>query len=270
MDKLFGNVEVRAIIKRYALDKYQDMGREPLSLRQVIEIIRRDYPEAVTELTAALLKPLQRDTWDAESRLQAKHDQMVRDGIIFESTLASGIPSASERFRFDNFMPEDNKTLLKARVAVEGWVEGMGSPLLTLVGPTGTGKTHLLLAAVNALAERKDAFLYRTEANLVGELHTGIKDGTVENMIWELKEVPWLVLDDMGATALSPWDEGTRERIIDARWQTAGTWRGASRTLISTNLKRTALPHRIASRIGDTQWGTPLIQIAAVDHRRRK
>lgn len=107
--------------------------------------------------------------------------------------------------------------------------------VLYLSGANGRGKSYLLEAAVNELAEAAidygfdRAFLGRfiTEADLVVELQSRLKPaargeadrGTPDDLINELASFGFLAIDDVGIMPLGEWVQGLIYRLIDRRLQ---------------------------------------------------
>ena len=173
---------------------------------------------------------------------------------------ACGLPR-SELAWFGSFaLRADLPRLREARDAVVQWVRGK-VPLVTLSGPPGCGKTHLLTAAVRHLVHRAQLVTYMDERRLIDESRRAIRDQRVSEFKHELSEMPRLVLDDLGASSASDYDRAVLDEIIDARW------RARKYTLVATNLTSSGLPARLASRLGDTKWGVQ-VSIAAPDGRR--
>ncbi|MBR7554248.1 primosomal protein DnaI [Allobacillus sp. GCM10007491] len=84
---------------------------------------------------------------------------------------------------------------------------------LYLYGQFGVGKTYMLAALANHLAEEKidTYFIYMPE--LVREMKSSISDSTISEKIERFKNATVLVLDDIGAEFLSPW---FRDEILGA------------------------------------------------------
>lgn len=76
---------------------------------------------------------------------------------------------------------------------------------LYLHGQFGVGKTHILAALVNTLAERgvKSSMVHYPE--LLVDLKSRIRTNTVDQRVNEFKQAPILVLDDIGAESNSEW-----------------------------------------------------------------
>lgn len=84
---------------------------------------------------------------------------------------------------------------------------------LYLYGPLGVGKSYLLGAACNELAKRNIASLMVYSPDFFREMKEAIGDQTVHEKLQALKEVPVLILDDLGAENLSPW---ARDEVLGA------------------------------------------------------
>ena len=147
----------------------------------------------------------------------------------------------------------------RAEEATRAWLLG-GPAVLTLVGPPGTGKTHLAEGAAAALVEKGKRVAYFTEPQLIEFLHRGIRDKTVGLRMDAVSMAEWLVLDDLGMPGWSDWDRGKIDELINRRGI------DGLKTLITTNLLARDLPPRIASRISDRERAV-VVSIDAADYR---
>lgn len=77
---------------------------------------------------------------------------------------------------------------------------------LYLHGPFGVGKSHIMGAILNALAERKgvESMMVYTP-DFFRELKGSIQDQSIDDKLDYIKTVPVLVLDDIGAETMTPW-----------------------------------------------------------------
>lgn len=77
---------------------------------------------------------------------------------------------------------------------------------LYIYGPFGVGKTYIMGAILNTLAERKgvESMMVYTP-DFFRELKGSIEDQTLNQKLDYIKSVPILVLDDIGAETMSPW-----------------------------------------------------------------
>lgn len=80
-----------------------------------------------------------------------------------------------------------------------------------LYGPLGVGKSYLLGAAVNKLAERNIASYMVYVPEFFREIKGAILEQKVEEKLNALKTVPVLILDDIGAETITVW---VRDEIL--------------------------------------------------------
>jgi primosomal protein DnaI len=82
---------------------------------------------------------------------------------------------------------------------------------LYLYGKFGVGKSYLLGAIANELAKNKISSMIVYVPELFRELKNSIGDSTLNDKIEALKNEPILMMDDIGAEAVSSW---TRDEIL--------------------------------------------------------
>ena len=159
-----------------------------------------------------------------------------------------------------------DRSVRDALQATREWVVGEGAGILTLSGGVGLGKTHLLKAAYRELCilENPEDARWFSDGKLLDEIHKGFRTGTYETLMGYLGHLPWLLVDDLGVTALSDTTRGAMERIIDQRWQGAIIGR---RTLVTTNLAADRFSDRIESRLLDRERARS-VHLTGRDHRR--
>lgn len=135
--------------------------------------------------------------------------------------------------------------------AVE-WSRGAGKPWLFLHGGTGVGKSHLATAAASQ-ALQSVPVLYRVVADLLAELRTAIAKErrdqvealNSEDLVREYRDVPVLVLDDLGAHNQTDYAQDTIMRILGHRYVERMP------TLITTNADPDSLDPRLVDRLRD-------------------
>jgi len=239
-------------IRDYFIAKHQpewwrEQGYDTLSLSQLINRLLVEHRQELLAATRPMIDRLGDSAAAAESerrgykaRAAALHD------VDIIRVMQPGIPEVDKTFQAFDPRP-DHPRVMDALSYVKQWLDGSGPPVLTLGGPPGTGKTHLAIAAAHALERRGYAVLYRTEIALMGELRRRIRDSTLDAALDDLRAAPFLILDELGASAERDWGEAQRDRILNDRYEGAS----GTRTLIVTNLDRDQLTPRIASRLSD-------------------
>ena len=82
---------------------------------------------------------------------------------------------------------------------------------LYLYGKFGVGKSYLLGALANELAKKQISSMIVYVPELLREMKSAIADSTLNEKIEALKKDPILMLDDIGAEAVSSW---TRDEVL--------------------------------------------------------
>lgn len=113
-----------------------------------------------------------------------------------------------------------------------------------LFGNVGCGKSHLARAWAIMYSDLGYNVKYRIMPNLVDELRSSVKNGTVDRIIDELIYADILVIDDVGAEEdQSDWIRGRFFRIIEGRTH--------KKTLYTSNLDPSELFNKLDERIAD-------------------
>jgi DNA replication protein DnaC len=118
---------------------------------------------------------------------------------------SAGFPAAK---RFDDFQVAASSVppATVAYLASLEWLRAHEN--LCLIGPAGTGKSHLLLAAGHAAVLAGYRVKYLLAADLVETLYRGLADNTVGKIIESLLRHDALLLDELGFAPLD--DIGTQ------------------------------------------------------------
>ena len=138
----------------------------------------------------------------------------------------------------------------------EGW--------LLLQGGYGSGKTHLAAAIAHASLEAGLATFFVTVPDLLDHLRATFGPSSeiaYDDLFDRVRNVPLLVLDDLGSESPTPWATEKLYQIINHRYEYRLP------TVITTNVKLEAIEPRIRSRLVDENVTRSVI-ISAPDYRR--
>ncbi len=130
-------------------------------------------------------------------------------------------------FRFYNYGGDgaseaDQESLAKAKQAAETFAAGkqhteQSSFWLMFTGPRGSGKTHLAVAIGNEYLRRGQPVFFAFVPSLLDHLRSTFSPNSpigYDELFEQLKTVPLLILDDLGAESSTPWAEDKLYQII--------------------------------------------------------
>jgi DNA replication protein DnaC len=141
---------------------------------------------------------------------------------------ATNIPPKYENASLDNFqIPQENpiaraglgKVLMQVRSYVREF-PAADRPGLLLIGDTGTGKTHLAIAALKAIVEKGHEGLFYDFQNLLDRIRSGYDaaSGTSDKAAYRnALDSEVLLLDDLGSHRITEWVEDTVTSLITYR-----------------------------------------------------
>ena len=138
-----------------------------------------------------------------------------------------------------------------------------------MIGPPGTGKSHLAQALGQAAIQQGHRVLYREAHVLLEELTDATLDGTRKTAIAALSTVPLLIIDDLGMRKLPATAAEDLLDVIMRRYERASTILTSNRPvddwgkLLSDTAAVTALLDRLLHHAhvltcGPRSWRTKL------------
>lgn len=141
---------------------------------------------------------------------------------------SANIPANYQRASLENFLvPRDNPIaragLGKVLLDVRGFAREFPAedhPGLLLVGDTGSGKTHLAVAALKAIIEKGHEGLFYDFQNLLDRIRAGYDShsGAADREAYRAAlDAEVLLLDDLGSHRVTEWMEDTVTAIITHR-----------------------------------------------------
>ena len=95
---------------------------------------------------------------------------------------------------------------------------------LTFTGPSGCGKTHLAVAIANRCIQRSQTTFFIVVADLLDHLRSSYSpDNPVsyDELFDQVREVPLLVLDDLGTQSATPWAAEKLFQVLNHRFNAA-------------------------------------------------
>lgn len=174
------------------------------------------------------------------SNLDAFRDKTFR---TFDASVA-GVETAYERAR------------AFARAPHKRW--------LVFFGNYGCGKTHLAAAIANDLLRRNHQVIFSVVPDLLDHLRSTFAPSSevvYDQMFQEVRETPFLVLDDLGTENTTPWAREKLYQIINHRYNYRLS------TVITSNRKPEDIEPRIYSRMLDKTLHEGIIMIDSADYR---
>jgi len=151
----------------------------------------------------------------------------------------------------------------EAYTAIERMCRGEDPPILCLVGPTGSGKTHLLESLGRTYLARGYRVRYELAANYVDAFRGDHQPGLGE---W-YSRFNLTILDDLGMERITPFGMEKITWLVEDRLSNGG------KLVIATNLVKAGMEdrygHRLASRLWDRSDSGQVknITLLATDYR---
>lgn len=157
------------------------------------------------------------------------------------------------KMTFDTFdtekllLPDEQKKLERSKTIAQDYAKEPKGWLM-LMGDYGGGKTHLAAAIAHEVAERGEKVLFVTVPDLLDYLRVTFRpDSSVsfDQRFQIVRNVPLLVMDDLGTEHASPWAREKLFQILDHRYI------ANLATVITTSKQLENMDDRIRTRLMD-------------------
>jgi DNA replication protein DnaC len=180
----------------------------PVLAPDLVEGLRRLKLSAMRQLAPELLVTAKTQRWAPEELLRTLIEAEIaaRDASNARTRLkAAAFPVAKTLDEFDRSVSSIPTATLDYLTTLE-WVAAQEN--LCLVGPAGTGKSHLLVALGITAVQTGHRVRYFTAAELVETLYRGLADNSVGRVIDTLLRNDLIICDEVGFAPLD--DTGTQ------------------------------------------------------------
>ncbi len=172
------------------------------------------------------------------------------------------LPASVSHATFDNyrpFHPDQQRAQKISRAFTLGYSKKGDGRGFILSGPVGTGKTHLMAAALSWLSlERGVRAAYVEISLLYATIRRGFNEGkSGGEIIGPLSEVEVLAIDELGKGRGSPFELDTMDELIARRYNAGRT------TLFATNYSLSPEARQVAAAGGRQGYSNPRDLVAS-------
>lgn len=146
-----------------------------------------------------------------QCKKKVMHDEKQKHARLINSIF---VPKEILKASFGDIELDDQgrfKAIKMAKDFVENYQPGRKQKGIFLHGPFGTGKSYLLGAIANELAQKQVSSLIVYVPEFFREMKNAIGDHTVNDKLEAIKKANVLMLDDIGAETMSSW---ARDEIL--------------------------------------------------------
>jgi len=191
----------------------------PALAPDLVDGLRRLKLSAMRQLAPELLRTAKTQRWTPEELLRTLIEAEItaRDASNARTRLkTAAFPVIKTLDEFDRTVSTINPATLDYLASLE-WITAREN--LCLVGPAGTGKSHLLVALGVAAVQAGHRVRYFTAAELVETLYRGLADNSVGRVIDTLLRNDLLICDEVGFAPLDDTGAQLLFRFIAAAYE---------------------------------------------------
>jgi len=191
----------------------------PVLAPDLVEGLRRLKLAAMRRLAPELLVTAKTQRWAPEELLRTLVEAEIaaRDASNARTRLkVAAFPVTKTLTEFDLTISNIPKSTFDYLASLE-WIRAKEN--LCLLGPAGTGKSHLLVALGVAAVEAGHRVRYFTAAELVETLYRGLADNSVGRVIDTLLRNELLIVDELGFAPLDDTGAQLLFRFVAAAYE---------------------------------------------------
>jgi primosomal protein DnaI len=186
--------------KLYEFSTQSKKCKQCPSLDGCVNMMKGYYPKLVLKGNGIDLH------YDECPRKIVEDEKRKREKLIRSLYVPRDILSASIADFLENDLSDERYEVVgKVTRFIHDYVPGQKQKAFYIHGKFGVGKTYLLGAIANQLAEKQISSLIVYFPDFLRELKGSIGDNTVNEKIEMVKKAPVLMLDDMGAESMTSW-----------------------------------------------------------------
>ncbi|HEV8064424.1 MAG TPA: IS21-like element helper ATPase IstB [Acidimicrobiales bacterium] len=181
--------------------------------------LRRLKLSAIRRLSPELMVTAKTQRWTPEELLRTliTAEIAARDESNARGRLkAAAFPVRKTLDQFDLSQSSVKQATFEYLASLE-WVRAKEN--LCLVGPAGTGKSHLLVAVGHAAVEAGYRVRYFTAAELVETLYRGYADNSVGRLIDQVVRAELVIIDEIGFAPLDHTGAQLFFRLVAAAYE---------------------------------------------------
>jgi DNA replication protein DnaC len=177
-------------------------GPAPALAPDLVAGLRRLKLASMRRIAPELLVTAKTQRWTPEDLLRTLVEAEItsRDASNARARLkAANFPVTKRLDEFDVAVSSIPRATLDYLGSLE-WIRAAENPVL--VGPAGTGKSHVLVALGHAAVDAGHRVRYFSAAELVDTLYRGLADNSVGRVIETILRAEFVILDDLGFAPL--------------------------------------------------------------------
>ena len=178
---------------------------------------------------------------DEEKRTNASQYLLTVRSAGLPSSVKGPTPREFMAGTFANFT--DRQGTEDALSLALDFTVGNTEPIVTFVGPPGSGKTHLLEAIGRQFLDQGRTVRYELVAHLLQRLRSSYAINEESRVMEVCFGADVLLLDDLGLEKPSDWVREQITSLVDERW------RNNRLLVVGTNESHTTIEERLGSRI---------------------